>query len=126
MVGINAATGKVLSGFPHVEQCLQKLFDTGLAQRIMREWVGNPGTKLIGENATERNILSWATIVWTLVEIYEPRYRILRFEPNSVDRSGTFDVTLVGEHRPYGHKNWQQSNVFVSVVDDVVTVKQAA
>lgn len=118
-------TGKPISGFASVEQRMQKLLSTGLGGRIMREWVGNPGTRLIGENATERNLLSWASIVWTLVELYEPQFSIKNFELASVERAGVLDLVMVGEYLPYGHQNWLQAKYFISVVDGDVSVKLA-
>lgn len=126
MAGIDAETGAVLGGFAHVEQSIGKIVTTMLGERTMHEWFGNPGTKLLGENATERVILTWTTILWTLVELFEPRFRIIRFSPNDISRDGGIDFTIHGEYRPYAHLAWQQAQVFVSVTDGVVKVSNAA
>ena len=39
-VGLNAATGSVIEGWPHVAQSLQDIFTTRFGTRIMREWYG--------------------------------------------------------------------------------------
>lgn len=125
MAGINAQTGAMLDGFGHVEQSIDKIITTMLAERVMREWVGNPGTRLLGENAGERTILAWATIIWTLVELFEPRFKIRRFQLNEIDRVGGLDLTIVGDYRPYAHLSWEQAELFISVVDGVVKVATA-
>lgn len=122
MAGIDAQTGQMLGGFAHVEQSLDKIITTMISERVMREWVGNPGTKLLGENGTERFVLAWVTIIWTLVELYEPRFKIRRFQPNEITRVGSIDLTIVGDYRPYAHLDWQQAELFVSVVDGVVKI----
>lgn len=122
MAGVDALTGKRLEGFAHVAQSIDKVITTMLGERIMREWVGNPGTKILGENGTQNIIMVWVTIIWMLVEIFEPRFKIRRFQLNEVAREGLVDFTIVGEYRPYAHLAWQQASVFVSVVDGVVRV----
>ena len=77
---VNATTGAPLDGFEHVEQSLNKIFTTRQGERVMREWFGNPGLRLLGENATPLTVLLWFTILWTLIELFEPRYRVRRCE----------------------------------------------
>lgn len=122
MAGINATTGELLEGFAHVEQSIAKLVTTPVGERVMREWVGNPGTRLLGETATPSVILRWATILWALIELFEPRFKVLAFLPNDLDRLGAFDLTIVGEYRPFAHLSWVQAKLFISVRDGVVTV----
>lgn len=84
----------------------------------MREWFGNPGLKLLGENATERNVLLWFSILWALIELFEPRFRVKRFVVNEIDRLGYGDFTMAGEYRPYAHLDWKQAKAFVAVDKD--------
>lgn len=122
MAGIDAQTGKRIDGFAHVEQSLGKIITTMIGERVMHEWVGNPGTKLLGENAVERTVLAWVTIIYALTELFEPRFKIRRFALNDIDRPGAADFSIVGDYRPYAHLDWQQAEVFVSVVDGIVSV----
>lgn len=126
MADIDARTGEVLQGFVEVEQSLEKILTTAQGERVMREWFGNPGLRLLGENMTPETVLLWYTIVWTLVELFEPRFKIRRFETNAATRSGELDATMVGDYRPYAHLDWQQAAFFVSVVDGVVRVRSGA
>lgn len=126
MAGINEVDGSILDGEDHVAQSLGKIFSTRLGERVMREWFGNPGLRLLGENATEQSILLWQNILWMLVELFEPRFRITRFVVNDVDRLGYSDFTIEGEYRLYAHLDWQQAAYFVSVEDGAVRLQRAA
>lgn len=125
MAGIDAETGAPLDGFTHVQQSLEKIFTTRQGERVEREWFGNPGLALLGENLTERNILLWFNICWMLVDLFEPRFRITRFEVNDADRLGFADFTMHGEHRPYAHLDWEQAAFFISVQDGAVRLQPA-
>lgn len=125
MAGVDARTGWPLEGFAHVEQSLSKILTTWQGERVMREWFGNPGLRLLGENATERTILLWFNITWMLVDLFEPRFRVTRFVVNDIDRLGFTDFTMAGEYRPYAHLDWAQAALFVSVEDGTVMVRQA-
>lgn len=125
MSGINARTGEVLTGFPEVLQSLQKIFSTWQGERVMREWFGNPGLKLLGENQTESTVLLWFNTLYMLAELFEPRFKISHFEVNDMSQLGFSDFTLVGRYRPYAHLDWEQAKAFVSVRGDTVTLRPA-
>ncbi len=125
MSGINAETWQVLDGFDHVQQSLETIITTRQSERVMREWFGNPGLRLLGENATAETILLWFTITYALIELYEPRFRITRFLVNSVDRLGFTDFTMAGEYRPYAHLDWTQAAAYVSLKNGSVTINTA-
>lgn len=125
MTGINARSGEVLTGFPEVLQSLQKVFSTWQGERVMREWFGNPGLKLLGENQTEATVIQWFNILYMLTELFEPRYKISHFEVNDMTQLGFSDFTLVGRYRPYAHLDWEQARAFVSVRGDTITLRAA-
>jgi len=125
MTGINDTTGEVISGFPEVLQSLETIFSTAQGQRVMREWFGNPGLKLLGENQTDATVLLWFNILYMLVELFEPRVRVIWFEVNDMTQSGFTDFTLVCQYRPYAHLDWVQAKAFVSVRGDTVTMRSA-
>lgn len=126
MSGVDRDAGGVLDGFTHVQQSLEVIFTTRQGERVMREWFGNPGLKLLGENATPQTVLLWFTTLWVLVELFEPRFRITKFVVNDIERTGFADFTLEGEHRPYAHLDWTQASAYVSVVDGNVSIALAA
>lgn len=126
MAGVDAETGKIVDGFSHVQQSLQKIVTTLQGERVMREWFGNPGIGLLGENLVAPNILLFMNILWMLVDLYEPRFKIVRFVPVETDRLGGLEFIIEGEHRPYAHLDWQQSSLFISIKDGVVTLQAGA
>lgn len=126
MSGVNADTGKELDGFEHVQQSLGVIFSTRQGERVLREWFGNPGLKLLGQNATPQTFLVWLNTLWMLTALFEPRFRITKFAVDSVDRLGFADIGLDGEHRPYAHLDWTQARAFVSISDGRVTLESAA
>ncbi|WP_420408697.1 GPW/gp25 family protein [Hoeflea sp.] len=109
-----------------MRQSLEVIFTTRQGERVMREWFGNPGLKLLGENATPQTILLWFTTLWVLTELFEPRFRISRFVVNDVTRLGFSDFTIEGEHRPYAHLDWVQAQYYVSVTDGAVSLSSVA
>jgi len=126
MPDIDALTGADLDGFAHVQQSIGMLLTTRLGERVMREWVGNPGTRLLGQNATAAAILNWFTIVYALLSVFEPRFQVARFAVNSVEQNGFATFTMEGVYRPYALEDFQQAKLFVSSTGETVTVQAAA
>ena len=79
-VGLNAATGGVLEGWPHVVQSLQEIFTTRFGARIMREWYGSFVPNLLGRNITPNEVTPWFAAVTSAIEQWEPRYRVTRIQ----------------------------------------------
>lgn len=125
MAGMDAATGKVLDGVDHVVQSVEKIFTTSLGSRIMREWFGNPGIRLLGENLTERTILRWWAVTWACLEIFEPRFRVKTFQLIDANRLGGINIRLVGEYRLLAHLDFVQAELFVSLSDGGVSIIRA-
>jgi phage baseplate assembly protein W len=126
MAGIDARNGHVLDGFEHVLQSLEKILNTPQGARVMREWFGNPGLKLLGENMTDETILLWFNIIYMLIELFEPRLRVVNFQVEDLDRQGFADFTMNVEYRPYAHLDWVQAAAFVSINDNTVSMRSAA
>lgn len=114
MSGIDARTGQRLSGFDHVLQSIEKILTTPVGSRVMRPWFGNPGLRLLGENMTAETILRWAAITWALIDLFEPRFKVTRFEAKDLTRGGIADMPMDGLYRPYGHLDFEQARAFVS------------
>jgi hypothetical protein len=126
MADIDARTGAALQGFGEIEQSIETILTTPQGTRVMREWFGNPGLKLLGQNMTPDTVLLWYTIVWALVELFEPRFKIRRFETTDADRLGELGATMVGEHRPYAHLGWKQAALYVSISGGAVRIQAGA
>ena len=125
MTAMNAQTGLLLTGFPEVLQSLEVIFSTAQGERVMREWFGNPGLKLLGENQTQTTVLLWFNVLYMLVELFEPRVKVTWFEVTDMSQLGFTDFTLVCQYRPYAHLDWVQAKAFVSVRGDTITLRSA-
>lgn len=99
-VDLNRLTGELIEGWPHVEQCLGDIFTTQFGERVMREWYGSVVPHLLGENLTNDTIVKFFAAVTSAIDQWEPRFRVARIVPQSVDRDGTFRVRIEGEYRP--------------------------
>ena len=99
-VGLNAETGGILTGWPHVVQSLQDIFTTQFGTRIMREWYGSFVPNLLGRNITPKEVTPWFAAVTSAIEQWEPRYRITRIQVLEVTRDGQLHFFMEGEYRP--------------------------
>ena len=99
-VGLNAATGGILTGWPHVVQSLQDIFTTQFGTRIMREWYGSFVPNLLGRNITPKEVTPWFAAVTSAIEQWEPRYRVTRIQVLEVTRDGQLHFFMEGEYRP--------------------------
>lgn len=126
MPGVDALTGKPLGGFDHVIQSIEKIFTTPLGDRLMREYFGNPGVKLLGELVNEDTILRWWTVTWACLELFEPRFRVRYFRLLKADRLGAIDVLMIGQYRPYAHLDFVQAKLYVSLAGGGVSIRDAS
>jgi hypothetical protein len=74
--GMNRFTGKLLQGWPHVEQSMELIFATPYHERVLRRWVGSFVPMLLGENLVSRIVMRFYWAIATGVDLWEPNYRI--------------------------------------------------
>lgn len=74
--GMDRFTGKMLSGWPHVEQSLEILFETNFHERILRRWVGTFVPLILGRSIIARMVTRFAWAIISAIDLYEPCYRI--------------------------------------------------
>ena len=77
------------------------------------------------ENATAGTILRWFTIVYMLIELHEPRFKLVRFLVDSVLRDGGATFTMEGQYRPFALNGFVQAKLFLSVVGNAVRIRSA-
>lgn len=99
-VGLNAATGGVLEGWPHVVQSLGDIFTTRFGSRVMREWYGSFVPNLLGRTISPGEVTPWFAAVTSAIEQWEPRFRVTRIQIVEATRSGALHFFLEGEYRP--------------------------
>jgi hypothetical protein len=74
--GMNRFTGKLMQGWPHVEQSMEVIFATPYHERVLRRWVGSFVPMLLGENFVERIVMRFYWAIITGIDLWEPDYRI--------------------------------------------------
>jgi phage baseplate assembly protein W len=99
-VGLDAATGGILSGWEHVVQSLRDIFDTRFGSRIMREWYGSFIPNLLGRLVTPDEVVPYFAAITSAIEQWEPRFRVTQIQVVKVTRNGQLHVFLDGEYRP--------------------------
>lgn len=103
MAGIDARTGRPLGGWPHVVQSIGILLTTALGHRVMRRHVGSVTPQLLGRLLNGPTMLRLLQSIAIPIELFEPRFRVLRVRPISATREGRAEILIEGEYRPRGH-----------------------
>jgi phage baseplate assembly protein W len=120
-VGMNAHTGAIMVGWPHVEQSIGKIFATRFHERVLRRWVGSFIPHILGELATLNVLTRFYWAISTAIDLWEPCYRVLRirvmrrrnlqFRPDEREiltsaeemRTGQLTTVKEGIFMPRGH-----------------------
>jgi phage baseplate assembly protein W len=82
-VGMDARSGKLMIGFPHVEQSLGKIFSTPYHTRILRQWSGSYVPKVLGRNLQPSTFTAFYWAMAAAVDLWEPCARINRVATRS-------------------------------------------
>ena len=106
-VGMDRRTGKIMVGWPHVEQSLGMIFSTRFHERPLRRWVGSFVPHILAENMTERAISRFYWAIAGAIDLWEPCYRIKRVSlygtSSDIYRTGGLNVQNYGIYRPRAH-----------------------
>jgi uncharacterized protein len=119
-VGMDRKTGRMITGWKHVEQSLTVIFATRFHERVLRRWVGSFVPHLLGESAVERTVLKFYWAIAASIELWEPNYRVKKIEiatrgdrpiedddaqltsPDEL-RMGHISTRNIGVYRPRAH-----------------------
>ena len=99
-VGLNAATGGTLMGWPHVVQSLQDIFTTRFGARVMREWYGSFVPTLLGRQINRSEVPLFLAAFTSAIEQWEPRFKVTEIGLKVVTRDGVVRLSISGEYRP--------------------------
>ena len=105
--GIDAVTGRVLSGWDHCAQSIGICIATRLASRVMRRHLGSLVKPLQDENADPRTILHvYCAIAEALADPDggEPGFNLTGLDLVESSRTGRFLFILEGQYFPLGHR----------------------
>ena len=101
MNGINAQTGKVLSGRDHLRQSISDILRTRIGTRVMRRTYGSRLPELIDQPVTPAWRSECYAAVAEALDQWEPRYRLTRVQLVSIS-GGSVTFDLEGEYLPDG------------------------
>lgn len=101
-IGIDARTGRPLSGRAHLEQSIAKIVMTIPTERVMLLDFGMNPTRHIGRNISAALAARFYRDVIVAVHAYEPEYRIRRLQLVVLDRVGALGVLFEGSYYPEG------------------------
>jgi len=103
MPGIDRRTGRALGGWEHVVQSLQIIFTTRFHERVMRRFFGSLVLAMLGENITEPTVIRFFYAVAVAIELWEPRFRLVRITINDASREGELSFKVEGVYYPNAH-----------------------
>jgi hypothetical protein len=93
MIGIDAATGKPLSGEAHLRQSIVDILTTPVGSRVMRREYGSMLYRLVDAPLTPALLVQiYAATVDALTK-WEPRIRVTRVQAETAD-SGHVSLTI--------------------------------
>lgn len=98
--GMNRVTGASLSGWDHVVQSLEVIFTTRFNERVMREWFGSLVPTILGQTMIEKNLLKFFYSIGVAIEIWEPRFKLVKINVTKLDSTGSLSFSLDGEYFP--------------------------
>jgi phage baseplate assembly protein W len=117
--GVDRRTGKILVGWPHVQQSVAVLFVTRYHERILRQWEGSLVPHLLGRNGTESVITRFYWALATAIDLWEPCYRVRKMHITRLDggkvstqgineavdelKAGRLRLQIMGDYMPRGH-----------------------
>ncbi|KIC36554.1 GPW/gp25 family protein [Leisingera sp. ANG-M7] len=101
MLGIDATTGKSLSGLDHLRQSVRDILTTPIGTRVMRRNYGSRLYSLVDEPMNDATRLEMMAATYEALETWEPR---LQLDQISVEmpEPGNVLVSLQGVYLPDG------------------------
>ena len=98
MVGVNADTGKHLSGIEHLKQSITDILRTPIGTRVMRRQYGSKIPDLIDAPITDETIIDIYAEVGKALAKWEPRFRLANVRLVKTDDSGHLELELTGHY----------------------------
>ena len=104
--GIDRETGKPLTDWDHTVQSVLVILSTHFGERVMRRVFGSAVPRVLGKNLVPDTMLKFYMAVAVAIELWEPRFRVRRFEypgaqnnPEAM-RQGRIGVRMIGDFMP--------------------------
>ena len=100
-MGMDAATGKPLTGWEHTAQSIRDILTTPIGSRVMRRTYGSKLHELIDSPQVQSVFVDCVMAIAEALYLWEPRFDVTRVSINP-NESGTAEVVLEGFYRPEG------------------------
>ena len=114
-VGVDRVTGRVLIGWPHVEQSMATIFATRFHDRVLRRWVGSFVPHMLGEPIIARIITRFFWAIAEALELWEPDFRIKRvflLAQEGTTASLLPDLPATAEQIRSGHASFRTDGIY--------------
>ena len=104
--GIDRETGKPLTDWDHTVQSILVILSTHFGERVMRRVFGSAVPRVLGKNLVPDTMLKFYMAVAVAIELWEPRFRVRRFDyPGATNspqdlRQGRIGIRLIGDYMP--------------------------
>ncbi|WP_254683442.1 GPW/gp25 family protein [Phaeobacter piscinae] len=101
MNGINASTGKPLSGLAHLRQSVRDILTTPIGTRVMRRDYGSRLYRLVDAPMNDATRLDMMAATYEAIETWEPR---LELDTVAVEmpEPGSVVISVFGQYLPTG------------------------
>lgn len=98
ITGLNAATGRSISGTAHLQQSIADILTTRIGSRIMRRSYGSQLPELIDHPNNPSTRVRLHAAIATAIMLWEPRVRLSRVQLGAGVRPGQVVVDIEGTH----------------------------
>lgn len=99
MHGMNAATGKELSGIDHLRQSVHDILTTPITTRSMRRDYGSRLFDLVDAPTNPGTMADIYAATVEAISTHEPRYKVKRVTVAKISSDGVVDLQISGEYR---------------------------
>lgn len=101
MNGMDANTGKVISGRTHLLQSIRDILTTPIGSRVMRRDYGSKLFSLVDKPMNESTRMDMVSATADALEKWEPRFQLTNVS-FSVSSSGQITADVTGNYLPDG------------------------
>lgn len=103
MNGIDATSGKSLTGINHLKQSINDILTTPIGSRVMRRTYGCRAFHLIDAPMNRSTLLDFYSAIAEALDTWEPRFKLTKIEVNSAE-AGKIALDLTGNYLPDGRE----------------------
>lgn len=103
MNGIDASTGKSLSGVYHLRQSIRDILTTPIGSRVQRRDYGSNIPRLIDAPMNRSTLLNVYAAAAEALEKWEPRFTLEKVQAVTAE-PGRLELVVYGEYLPNGQK----------------------